>query len=259
MTSMEPENEAMSAEKDEVKPEEQAPAEQTEQPEEAKKADDAEGAVTESYSAWQRYWMKKGFVFAPKVKVKKPLKQNVIEWAATILGALLLVFVIKTFVGEPVIVSGNSMYPTLHDSEMMIVSKLEYGTSYIFNLPIVLGGEPERFDVVVCRYPDRGDTNFVKRIVGLPGDTIQIEDGYLYVNGVKYTEKFLSARMTRDYGPYTVPEGHYFVMGDNRNNSNDSRNSQVGAITRDMIIGHVTGVLWHQIPSTLEDWGLKTD
>ena len=118
---------------------------------------------------------------------------------------------------------------------------------------------PERFDVVVCRYPDRGSTNFVKRVVGLPGDTVQISGGYLYVNGVKYTEKFLSARMYSDYGPYIVPEGHYFLMGDNRNNSNDSRSSHVGAVPRNMILGKVEAVLWHQIPSTLDDWGLAND
>ena len=63
--------------------------------------------------------------------------------------------------------------------------------------------------------------------------------------------------MDRDFGPYTVPEGHYFLMGDNRNSSNDSRNNAVGAVTRDMIVGKVEGVLWHDIPSTLEDSGEK--
>jgi len=181
------------------------------------------------------------------------------EWIATLVGALLLVLLLKAFVGSPVVVDGNSMYPTLHNGEIMMMSKLHYGTSYFFNQPIVLGGEPERFDVVVCRYPDRGSTNFVKRVVGLPGDTVQISGGYLYVNGVKYTEKFLSARMYSDYGPYIVPEGHYFLMGDNRNNSNDSRSSHVGAVPRNMILGKVEAVLWHQIPSTLDDWGLAND
>ena len=209
------------------------------------------------YSKWQQRMMKKGYVVTPKVK--KPAKQNAIEWIATILGAVLLVLVLKGFVGDMVIVDGNSMYPTLHHGEVMIVSKLHYGTTYLFNQPLTLGGEPSRFDVVVCRYPDRGNTNFVKRVVGLPGDTVQISGGYLYVNGVKYTEKYLSARMYSDYGPYVVPEGQYFLMGDNRNNSNDSRSSHVGAVPRNMIIGKVEAILWHQVPSTLEDWGLKVD
>ncbi len=201
-------------------------------------------------------------------KVKKPFKQEVVEWTVTLLAALVIAFLVRTFIFEPVRVDGDSMYPTLHHNEFMYVSKTDYGTSFI-GIPftgigsyVTIGGEPERFDVVVCNYPNRTKKNgerlnFVKRVVGLPGDTVQIKDGYLYVNGVRYEEKFLHERMYRDYGPYTVPEGHYFLMGDNRNNSNDSRNAQVGAVPRDMIVGKVEGVLWHNIPSTLEDWGEK--
>ena len=201
-------------------------------------------------------------------KIKKPFKQEICEWGATLVIALIIAFFCRTFIFEPVRVDGDSMYPTLHHGEFMYVSKLDYGSSFI-GIPftgigtyITLGGEPERFDVVVCNYPDRVDDNgsrlnFVKRVVGLPGDTITIRGGYLLVNGVKYEEKFLHERMNHDFGPYTVPEGHYFLMGDNRNNSNDSRNSAVGAVTRDMIVGKVEGVIWHDIPSTLEDSGEK--
>jgi len=191
--------------------------------------------------------------------------------------------VVRSFIFEPVYVDGDSMYPTLHHGEIMYVSKTSYGTSF-FGIPFTnigryftVGGEPERFDVVVCNYPDRFDArtgariNFVKRVVGLPGDTVEIKDGYLYVNGVRHEEKFLHQRMTRNWpdaafrarymngaeGPYTVPEGYYFLMGDNRNNSNDSRALAVGPVTRDMIVGKVEAVLWHSIPSTLEDAGLK--
>ena len=93
--------------------------------------------------------------------------------------------------------------------------------------------------------------------MGLPGDTVEIKDGYLYVNGMKQEEKFLHERMNYNFGPVVVQEGHYFLMGDNRNNSNDSRNMRVGAVPRDMIVGKVEGVLWRTIPSTLEDWGEK--
>ena len=219
-------------EPEQVKQAESAPSSPENAPESAEKKE--ESALY--YTKWQQRMMKKGYVVTPKVK--KPAKQNAMEWIATLVGALLLVLLLKAFVGSPVVVDGNSMYPTLHNGEIMIMSKLHYGTSYFFNQPIVLGGEPERFDVVVCRYPDRGS---------------------LYVNGVKYTEKFLSARMYSDYGPYIVPEGHYFLMGDNRNNSNDSRSSHVGAVPRNMILGKVEAVLWHQIPSTLDDWGLAND
>ena len=209
------------------------------------------------------------WVFQPKhEKLKKPFKQEMCEWGCTLVMALIIAFFIRTFIFEPVRVDGDSMYPTLHHGEFMYVSKLDYGTSFI-GIPFTnigtyftLGGEPERFDVVVCNYPDRvndngGRLNFVKRVVGLPGDTITIRGGYLLVNGVKYEEKFLHERMDQNFGPYTVPEGHYFLMGDNRNNSNDSRNGMVGAVPRNMIVGKVEGVLWRTIPSTLDDWGEK--
>ncbi len=218
---------------------------------------------------WLKKYLPKWWVFQEKPeKIKKPFKQELCEWGATLVIALIIAFLCRTFIFEPVRVDGDSMYPTLHHGEFMYVSKLDYGSSFI-GIPftgigtyITLGGEPERFDVVVCNYPDRlndhgGRLNFVKRVVGLPGDTVTIRGGYLLVNGVKYEEKFLHERMTHDFGPYTVPEGHYFLMGDNRNNSNDSRNSAVGPVTRDMIVGKVEGVMWHDIPSTLEDSGEK--
>ena len=100
--------------------------------------------------------------------------------------------------------------------------------------------------MVVCRYPGRGDTNFVKRVVGLPGDTVEVREGYLYVNGEKYGEPYIKDEYRtgrlNNFGPYEVPEGEYFVMGDHRNNSNDSR--MQGSLPRDMIIGHVRTVLY---------------
>ena len=111
---------------------------------------------------------------------------------------------------------------------------------------VTTGGNPQRFDIVICRYPGRGDTNFVKRIVGLPGDTVAIRNGYLYVNEIRYDEPYISDQYREGwlntFGPYTVPAGEYFVMGDHRNNSNDSRSQ--GTISRDMIIGHVRTVLY---------------
>ena len=209
------------------------------------------------------------WVIQPKPeKVKKPFKQELCEWGSTLVVAFIVAVLCRTFIFEPVRVDGDSMYPTLHHGEFMYVSKLDYGTSFI-GIPftnigtyVTIGGEPELFDVVVCHYPDRVDENgvrlnFVKRVVGLPGDTVEIKDGYLYVNGVRYEEKFLGERMDTDFGPYVVEEGHYFLMGDNRNNSNDSRNAKVGAVPRDMIVGKVEGILWREVPSTLEDWGLK--
>ena len=128
-------------EPEQVKQAESAPSSPENAPESAEKKE--ESALY--YTKWQQRMMKKGYVVTPKVK--KPAKQNASEWIATIVGALLLVLLLKAFVGSPVVVDGNSMYPTLHNGEIMIMSKLHYGTSYFFNQPIVLGGEPvgERF------------------------------------------------------------------------------------------------------------------
>jgi len=247
----------------------QAKAAKTAKADEKKAADNKE-AAKEQKEPWLKKYLPSWWVFQPKPeKIKKPFKQELCEWGSTLVVALIIATLVRTYVFEPVRVDGDSMYPTLHHGEFMYVSKLDYGTSFI-GIPFTdigtykpLGGEPERFDVVVCNYPDRLDEktgarlNFVKRVVGLPGDTVAIFGGYLYVNGEKVEEKFLHERMDSDFGPYTVPEGRYFLMGDNRNNSNDSRNPKVGPVTRDMIVGKVEGVIWHNVPSTLEDWGEK--
>ena len=221
-----------------------------------------ESESKEKKAPWLKKFAPSWWVFQPKPeKVKKPLKQEICEWVGTLLIALIVALLARMFIFEPVRVDGNSMYPTLHDGEFMYVSKLDYGSSF-FGIPFTgigtyftVGGEPERFDVVVCNYPNRLDKrgarlNFVKRLVGLPGDTVAIRGGYLYVNNVKYDEPFLAEYTAEDFGPYTVPAGYYFVMGDNRNNSNDSR--ATGPITRDMIVGEVKGVIWRSTPSTLD-------
>lgn len=195
-----------------------------------------------------------------KEKKQKSLLRNIIEWVATILAALLIALVIRSFVFELVRVDGRSMDNTLADGEIMLVTKYDYSSTWLCfpwqdektkesAARWTFGGDPERFDVVICRYPGRGDTNFVKRVVGLPGDTVEIREGYLYVNGEKYEEAYIddSYRVRGgsngySFGPYTVPDGEFFVMGDHRNNSNDSR--ATGSITRDMIVGHVRRVLY---------------
>ena len=147
---------------------------------------------------------------------------------------------IRQFIGCAAVVKGRSMLSTLHPRDVMLAVR-----------PPLLYRHIRRGDIVLCRYPGRYWRNlrfvpqtFVKRVVGLPGDTVQISGGYLYVNGVKYTEKFLSARMYSDYGPYIVPEGHYFLMGDNRNNSHDSRAEDVNAIPIENVLGKARCRIW---------------
>jgi signal peptidase I len=205
-------------------PEDQAP----EQPETEEKA---EGTVEE----------------APQEKPeKKSLGREILEWVVTIVAAVAIALVIRTFIFEPVRVDGQSMDDTLADGEIMIVSKLGYSSFDFIGGRVSAFGNPKRFDVVICRYPGRGYTNFVKRVVGLPGDTVSVQDGYLYINDEKYDEPYINddyrSGYLNNFAPFTVPDGQYFVMGDHRNNSNDSRS--IGPIDRNMIVGHVVQVVF---------------
>ena len=192
-----------------------------------------------------------------KEKKKKTVAREILEWILTFGVALMIALPIRAFAFEMVRVEGKSMDNTLSDGEVILVSKLDY-TSVWLSFPwqddkskenaarVTVGGNPERFDVVICRYPGRGDTNFVKRVVGLPGDTVEIRSGYLYINDERIDEPYIQdeyrSGYLNSYGPYTVPDDHYFVLGDHRNNSNDSRSQ--GALSRSMIIGHVRTVLF---------------
>lgn len=162
--------------------------------------------------------------------VPKSRGREALSWALTLAAAILIALLIRTAVAEPIAVKGYSMLETLDSQEIMLVTKFDY-----------LLGEPERFDVVVCRYPNRTE-RFVKRIVGLPGDEISISDGVLTVNGVAYPEDYLTYRPNYTLPTQVIPQGHYFVLGDNRSNSTDSH--VIGTLTRAQIIGHVRAVVF---------------
>lgn len=192
-----------------------------------------------------------------KEQKKKTVAREILEWILTVVAAVMIALPIRAFAFELVRVDGISMDSTLANGEIMFVSKYDYATTWL-SFPwqnekakeeasrITTGGDPKRFDVVICRYPGRGDTNFVKRVVGLPGDTVELKDGYLYVNNEKYDEPYIRdeyrSGWLNTFGPCTVPEGHFFVMGDHRNDSNDSRSQ--GPLPRSMIVGHVRSVLY---------------
>ena len=169
-----------------------------------------------------------------KDKPKKSMKQEIFEWVMVFVVAAALAFVVRTFIFEPVRVDGSSMLNTLTNNDFMIATKYDY-----------LMGDPERFDVVICDYPNTSDGKYrVKRVIGLPGDTVELVAGELYINGEHLEQQFDMTDNAAYFGPYTVPEGHYFVMGDNRNNSKDSRSAMVGALPRSMIRGHVRLVVF---------------
>ena len=176
-----------------------------------------------------------------KGKEKKPVnvKKEILSWILTLGAAVIIALVIRTFLFEPVRVDGHSMDDTLANGEIMFVTKPEY-----------LTGDPQPGDVVICHYPGRGDTNFVKRVVGVPGDTLMFVDNVLIRNGEVVDEPYLTpSRNQNGFSmlPITLGENEYFVCGDNRDNSHDCRNLTNGvpeAITRDMIIGHVRYVVY---------------
>lgn len=184
-----------------------------------------------------------------KEKKKKTVKQEVISWILTLLAAVAIALVIRMFLFEPIRVDGESMMNTLVDGEVVLVTK-----------PAYLKGDINRGDVIICRYPDRNTqsnlnvggsfeitftkhTLFVKRLIALPGDVLEIREGVVYVNGELVDESGIDMHSTSqtNLGPVRLGEDSYFVMGDNRGNSNDSR--RVGPITRDMIVGHVKRVI----------------
>lgn len=146
-----------------------------------------------------------------------------------LLVIVLLTWVIVTFVGQRTKVDGHSMEPTLSDGDNLIVDKL----SYRFR-------DPERYDIIVFPYQHAENTYYIKRIIGLPGETVQVIDGYMYINGKKLDEHY-GAEVMEDPGiaaePIKLGDDEYFVLGDNRNHSSDSRVVSVGVLTRDMLIG----------------------
>ena len=146
-----------------------------------------------------------------------------------LLVIVLLTWVIVTFVGQRTKVDGHSMEPTLSDGDNLIVDKL----SYRFR-------DPERYDIIVFPYQHAENTYYIKRIIGLPGETVQVIDGYMYINGKKLDEHY-GAEVMEDPGiaaePIKLGDDEYFVLGDNLNHSSDSRVASVGVLTRDMLIG----------------------
>lgn len=161
---------------------------------------------------------------------KDSRKMEILEWARSLLIAVLVTLILRLLVFEFIRVDGHSMLETLHHNEYMFVTKPQYWFSL-----------PQRFDVVVCHYPGESDI-FVKRVVGLEGDEIRIEDGNLYINGQLQDESYITHPPIYDYYLEKVPEGGIFVMGDNRGNSKDSRDPNVSVLSKNDIIGKVRAV-----------------
>lgn len=161
-----------------------------------------------------------------------------LDLAQSFIIALVIFVVVYNFVAQPHRVRGDSMLPNFQSEEYLLTEKL----SYQF-------GEPHRGDVVVLQYPENPNVDFIKRIIGLPGETLLLEDGHVYINGTLLEEPYLPTSTTtsgngviRQGMPYDIPQGEYVVMGDNRTRSSDSRTW--GTVPRNLIIGKAFFVYW---------------
>ena len=191
-----------------------------------------------------------------KDKPKKSLGREIREWVVALAAAVLIALLIRTFLFTLIRVDGHSMDDTLHNNERLFVSVLDVRLSGV-----------ERGDVVICHYPNRTSpglfgietqTNFVKRVRGVPGDVVERKNNVTYINGEAIDPDneirsliYYPDGHPDDYGPYTLGEDEYFVVGDNVYNSHDSRDwndsdptGDVGPITGDMIVGRARFVFW---------------
>lgn len=161
------------------------------------------------------------------------MKPMIREYIEALLIAVVLAGLIIAFVAQSFLVHGSSMEPTLAEGQRLLVDKITYRLR-----------PPERGEIIVFHYPADPKRKFIKRVIGLPGDVVQIYGHRLYLNGKPIDEPYIAGPIFDSFGPMTVPEGHVFVLGDNRNNSDDSRFPDVGPVPLDMIVGVARVVYW---------------
>ena len=165
-------------------------------------------------------------------KKKKITKEDIIKetvsWIETIVFAVVFAFLITTFLIVNAKVPSASMETTVMTGDRLIANRLSYKLS-----------KPERYDIVVFKFPDDESKLYIKRIIGLPGDTVNIRNGHVYINDSTepLREDFLHEPMRTEDATFVVPEGHYFMMGDNRNHSSDSRFWENKFVAEDKILG----------------------
>lgn len=158
-----------------------------------------------------------------------------VAWLRDLMLSVLIAVLVILFLYRPVKVEGTSMMPSLYDQERLFINQF----SYKFGI-----GKIKRGDTVVFYYPRETSESYIKRVIGLPGDTVSVEDGYVIVNGKKLQENYVPPeyRDDRSYAPTVVPPDEYFVLGDHRVSSNDSR--AWGFVPRSYIYGKAVFVFW---------------
>lgn len=166
----------------------------------------------------------------------KEIIKELAGWLLYIVLIIAFTWFVVTFVGQRTEVSGSSMETTLSDEDQLIVDKMTYRFR-----------DPKRYDIVVFPYQYQDNTYYIKRIIGLPGETVQILSGMVYIDGMRLDEHYGNEIMENPgiaEEPLTLGEDEYFVLGDNRNNSSDSRASDVGLIHRKDLIGRAWIRVW---------------
>lgn len=161
------------------------------------------------------------------------IKKEIISWIKLIVTAFIIAFILKTFIFQIAYVKGPSMEPTLYEGQILIVSKLNYRL-----------GAPKRGDIVVLN-DNLEHKDLIKRVIGLPGENVDIKDGFVYINGELLEEDYISVPTYENgFEASEVPENKYFVLGDNRPESRDSRSSSLGFVERENIMGKAVFRLW---------------
>ncbi|MBO4901996.1 MAG: signal peptidase I [Lachnospiraceae bacterium] len=157
---------------------------------------------------------------------KPSLKREIMEWIIVIEVAVILAVVLNMFLIVNAVIPSASMETTIMTGDRIFGNRLAY-----------MKKDPARGDIVIFKFPDDEKQLFIKRLIGMPGETLEMKDGIVYINGEALDEPYLATIPYGDYGPVTVPEGAYFVMGDNRNNSADSRYWKQPFVYREKILG----------------------
>jgi len=205
-------------------------------------------------------------------------REILVEYSQSFFPVLLFVLIIRSFVFEPFRIPSGSMEPTLLQGDFIFVKKYSYGLRLpVTEMKIVETGAPKRGDVVVFRLPSDPSINYIKRVIGLPGDEVTYEDHRLSINGRlmelapivdlssrqptvhseqlddrRHEIKILNPRSRQD-GTWIVPDGEYFMMGDNRDNSTDSR--FISAIPESYLVGEAVRIWMHMDGLTWPEWG----
>ena len=167
---------------------------------------------------------------------EKSLTKEILGWVVYIVIVIILTYLVITFVGVRTKVEGRSMENTLHDGDNLIVDKI----SYRFR-------DPKRYEIIVFPYKYQEDVYYIKRIIGLPGETVQVIDGYVYIDGEELDEDYGKEVMETSgiaQEPIKLGEDEYFVLGDNRNHSADSRDASVGVLKREDLVGRAWVRIW---------------